>query len=81
MIGNDCFYCPPVRIGDVLFEVFDDPDDEETPMVFEFRVRGIAIMDGEWYVCDTDREFVLYDETYFFKDKESAEEAMKAWKA
>ena len=81
MIRDDCFYHPPVKIGDVLYEVFDDPDDEETPMVFEFRVRGIAIMDGEWYVCDTDREFVLYDETYFFKDKESAEEAMKAWKA
>ena len=77
MIGNDCFYQPPVKIGDVLFEVFDDHDDEETPMVFEFRVRGIAIMDGEWYVCDTDCEFVLYDETYFFKDKESAEASIK----
>ena len=77
MIGNDCFYHPPVRIGDVLYEVFDDPDDDETPIVVEFRVRGIAIIDGEWYVCDTDCEFVLYDETYFFKDKESAEASTK----
>lgn len=77
MIGNDCFYHPPVRIGDVLYEVFDDPDDDETPIVVEFRVRGIAIIDGEWYVCDEDREFTKYDETYFFKDKESAEAATK----
>ena len=77
MIGNDCFYRPPVKIGDVLYEVFDDPDDEETPIITEFRVRGIAIIDGEWYVCDTDCEFVLYDETYFFKDKESAEASVK----
>ena len=81
MIGNDCFYCPPVRIGDVLYEVFDDPDDDETPIVVEFRVRGIAIIDGEWYVCDEDREFTKYDETYLFKDLKGAEEAMKAWKA
>ena len=77
MIGNDCFYDPPVQIGDVLYEVFDDPDDEETPIITEFRVRGIAIIDGEWYVCDTDCEFVLYDEAYFFIDKESAEASVK----
>ena len=40
MIGNDCFYDPPVQIGDVLYEVFDDPAAEETPIIAEFRVRG-----------------------------------------
>ena len=46
---------PPVNIGDTVYAVIDEFDG--STYVDAYVVRGIALIDGVWYVCNKDREF------------------------
>lgn len=77
---KDCLFVPPVREGDTVFAVLDALFENEEPLIEEWKVAGVALIKGKWYVYDATGERFEFDSEYAYPDREKAERALEVLK-
>lgn len=56
---------PPARIGDHIYYVIEDFDDDF--MIDDLIIEGLGFMDDSWWFCSSDQDWCKIDENCFFE--------------
>ena len=68
---------PPVRVGDTVYAVCAELDEEDPPFIVEYTVEGLALFGEQWQVCGSDREWIPIGSELCLLTREDAENYMK----